>query len=60
MNQNNTETVLEKAKERYNKSEDFIMEYLGWSWWKRLLKGRKPLIDHLESIHKKYEDDDQI
>jgi hypothetical protein len=64
MNQNKIEqdkgylvSQIRIASDRYTENEDFLIEYLDWPWWKRLFKGRKPLLDHIQKIHKKYQNE---
>jgi hypothetical protein len=54
------ENLLREAEiwqERSIANEEFILEYMSLPWWKRLFSGRKPLIEHLIKVYKKYENE---
>lgn len=44
----------DKESNKYFKIQGFLFDYITWSWWKRLFKGKKSIKKILKEIDEEY------
>lgn len=49
-------TMAESFQNRYIENEEFLLAYVTLPWWKRILFGRRIILNHINDVLDKYKD----